>query len=490
MNRYYTRGFDLGTQAIGKTEKKLVKEIYNSLPKNFCLINSTWLGEDLEELKEFCSRVRADEAVIYSGPDWENTTCVQERQKGHDVIDQKFRRVHHIGNTNIGYYFSFWLEFIKENWKHFNNKKYELPPTLQRSATVGNHGKHFLCYNRKPHEHRVSFLNKLHDNNLENFGFITATIEHPDYTFPNPIILKETHDPEVDKIINEWDGQNANDIISLGDAEYWQRHFLTVVTETTQHTDVLLSEKTFKPIMGLRPFIILGDTNLYNKLKEMGFDVFEDMFPDIMNELSNPDYEKRADYIVQQLSDLTKLTYTELEEKYKELLPRLKANKEHLKHVMDQNGIRISNIDKVFETYSKQQGGLQIPWNQEFDINEYDKAYPRQPKKRPYIDEQHKIQMPVRALRPSKVVEPFKLSKDLHDKNDIFYLWFDNLKDDEVQNNARNGKRNLTVSDNTSIPWWYEFAELETRLMHLKNFDENIHGKKHPLHNYYFIEII
>ena len=50
-----------------------------------------------------------------------------------------------------------------------------------------------------------------------------------------------------------------------------------VVTETTIHSDVLLSEKTFKPIIGLRPFLILGDQNLYKKLVEMGFDVFEDM---------------------------------------------------------------------------------------------------------------------------------------------------------------------------------------------------------------------
>ena len=44
----------------------------------------------------------------------------------------------------------------------------------------------------------------------------------------------------------------------------------------------------------------LGD---YKKLKEMGFDVFEDMFPDILVSLSHPDYEKRINYIIDQLTN-------------------------------------------------------------------------------------------------------------------------------------------------------------------------------------------
>ena len=132
---------------------------------------------------------------------------------------------------------------------------------LVRSATVGKNGKHFLCYNRKPHDHRVAFMNKImwgveHRQGLSNFGIVSATIEHPNNTYPTTITLDENHDPKTLKIINEWEGQNENDIISLGDAGHWERHFLTVVTETTIHTDVLLSEKTFKPIIGLRPFII------------------------------------------------------------------------------------------------------------------------------------------------------------------------------------------------------------------------------------------
>ena len=65
------------------------------------------------------------------------------------------------------------------------------------------------------------------------------------------------------------DNHLANDIISLGDPNYWNKHFCAVVTESVMHSDVFLSEKTFKPLIGLRPFIILGDGGLYDKLKEL-----------------------------------------------------------------------------------------------------------------------------------------------------------------------------------------------------------------------------
>ena len=213
MIRYYTIGFDKGEQAIGQTEKKIVDLLLEKLPAHICLINSTWLGDDLKELKEFIEQTTCTEVAVYSGPDWENTSEPGKRIETHRLLEDKFEKVHHIGNTNKGYYFSFWLEFIKDNWKYFNKEKYKSEPKLVRSATVGKHGKHFLCYNRKPHDHRVGFMNKLmfgseHGQGLSNFGIVSATIENPRYTFRNPIILDESHDPKTLKIINEWEGQN------------------------------------------------------------------------------------------------------------------------------------------------------------------------------------------------------------------------------------------------------------------------------------------
>ena len=466
MNRYYTIGFDEGTQSIGRAEKKIIKILLEKLPVHICLINSTWLGDSLEDLKDFIDKTPCTEAAVYSGPDWENTSEPGKRTATHRLLEDKFEKVHHIGNTNKGYYFSFWLEFIKDNWKYYNKEKYKSEPKLVRSATVGENGKHFLCYNRKPHDHRVSILNKIHAVGLEKFGIISATIENKGYSFPNPIILDETHDDKTLKIINEWEGQNENDIISLGDANNWQRHFLTVVTETTIHTDVLLSEKTFKPIMGLRPFLILGDQNLYKKLKEMGFDIFEDMFSDILISLSHPDYENRADYIVEQLDKLSAFSYSELDEKYKDLLPRLKANRKRLEEVIDENSNRIDNIDEVFK--SNEQNSLQVPWNFYFEMETFKKDYPPGPKLAHWKVGQWDISMPSNfAKKEGSLVEPpYTVDRSFHNPNDRFYLWMDKLDDPQTGNMYRDGK-GITVGEIFNMQWWYEYAELNFKQMDL-----------------------
>ena len=495
MIRYYSKGFDRGTQSIGRTEKKIVDLLLSRLPVHICLINSTWLGDDLKGLKEFIDQTTCTEVAVYSGPDWENTSEPGKRIETHRLLEDKFEKVHHIGNTNKGYYFSFWLEFIKDNWKYFNKEKYKSEPKLVRSATVGKNGKHFLCYNRKPHDHRVGFMNKLmfgseHGQGLSNFGIVSATIEDPRYTFRNPIILDESHDSKTFRIINEWEGQNENDIISLGDAENWQRHFLTVVTETTIHTDVLLSEKTFKPIIGLRPFIILGDQNLYKKLVEMGFDVFEDMFPDILISLSHPDYEKRINYILEQLTNLSAFSLEELDEKYKELHSRLEANRARLDEVIDENSNRIENIDEVFK--SKEQNSIQVPWDYYFDMETFAKDYPPQQRRDHWKVGQWNIGMPANdqiiAKHTIPVDPPFIVDRSFHNPNDIFYLWFDKLTN-PLQGNMYQAGNNHTVGEAANMQWWYEFAELNYKLMDIEKFNENVHGKNHPLHNYYFIEI-
>ena len=513
MNRYYTIGFDDPTQAgwpeastsISKMETGMVQNLLDRLPGNICLINSTWLGDDLKGLKKFISETTCTEAAVYSGPDWENTNCINKRKDAHQLIQDNFDKVYHVGNTNKGYYFSYWLKYIDNHWASYARAKWINPPKLARKpdGTVGQNGKHFLCYNRKPHDHRVTLLNKIHDQGLENFGIISAMEPHNDYKFKNPIILDEEHEIEDQPLMSEWVGQSCNDIATLGDVENWSRHFLTVVTESCIHSDIFLSEKTFKPIIGLRPFLILGDQNLYKKLKEMGFDIFEDMFPDILQAMSHPDYERRIDYITNQLERITALSHEELEDKYNELSPRLWANRKRLGEVIKENWERVDNIDEVFK--SKEQNSIQVPWEHYFTMEEFAKDYPPQPRRPHWKSGQWEIGMPSNAVaspdRFGEIVPPFIVDRSFHNPTDIFYLWFDKLKQGPVSgrpiaqdqpyvpgNCFRDGL-NVTASQRSNMQWWYEYADLNHKLMDINKFNENVHGKNHPLHNYYFIEI-
>ena len=80
-----------------------------------------------------------------------------------------------------------------------------------------------------------------------------------------------------------WDGS-----LGLGNMEYWRKSFLRPVFETVYapathdrdnpHKIPFNSEKTFKPIVGHRPFLICGDTNTNNWLLEHQFYTFNSYF--------------------------------------------------------------------------------------------------------------------------------------------------------------------------------------------------------------------
>ena len=141
-----------------------------------------------------------------------------------------------------------------------------------------------MCLNHQPHKHRIEFLNLLNECWYISPRYYFCIVPHEEYKFDNPIILKENRPSSIMEKSHEWERVNdnhlSNDIISLGDPNYLELSFCTVVTESVMHSDVFLSEKTFKPLIGLRPFIILGDGGLYDKLREWKFDTFEDLFPD------------------------------------------------------------------------------------------------------------------------------------------------------------------------------------------------------------------
>jgi len=162
----------------------------------------------------------------------------------------------------------------------------------------------YLNYNGKKHEHRIKFVEMLVDNKIDKLGFYTL-------------------------LSDEFVNQKHHD---LGNLNIWNQHFLNIVSETVYRIEpeLLISEKTWKPIIGLRPFIINGSPRYYTLLQEMGFDCFSDIFP--VNELSNNEstvettMEKSHQLICNVIKDLATKNLQEL---YTTLYPRLLKNREH-----------------------------------------------------------------------------------------------------------------------------------------------------------------
>jgi len=167
----------------------------------------------------------------------------------------------------------------------------------------------FLCYQRKPHQHRTILHNHLHD--LE--GIITLGDRRFEFNDVIPFDNKNA-DEQVDNLMV------ANDIWTLGNREIWNRSFLNIISETPQRSyhPPFLSEKSFKPIIGMRPFLSYGHREIDTRLKSLGFATFEEDFGYVPTD-SHHDNAVQIRDIIKRLGDVDKL--------YRDLMPKILHNK-------------------------------------------------------------------------------------------------------------------------------------------------------------------
>lgn len=218
------------------------------------------------------------------------------------------------GYVDNGINFDFWALACVNFFRQYKNEEL-LPVDLKHI---------FLNYNRKPHRHRVELINLLEQHNLINYGI--NTLGNSNYT------INDKHNDYLDFGGNDIVGDVGipNDIYSLGRLDIWNSCFLNVVSETQYEysPNIFISEKIYKPIIGLRPFIVNGSPGIYNYLKNIGFDCFEDIFPIeqfIKNNYNSGLKFKNHELIIDCIKSLLDADLNKL---YKQLLPRLTKNQQ------------------------------------------------------------------------------------------------------------------------------------------------------------------
>jgi hypothetical protein len=137
----------------------------------------------------------------------------------------------------------------------------------------------YMCLNRKPHQHRMRLYHGLEDAGLLDLGIVSMG--------GNPVPIRSLEEDCEGQEIAPNGGKEqfgiTNDIVSLGNINNWQRHFVNVVTETIWDIEPsdFLSEKTFKPILGLRPFLIYAPNGGVACLHSRGLESYVNDFQDM-----------------------------------------------------------------------------------------------------------------------------------------------------------------------------------------------------------------
>jgi hypothetical protein len=195
-------------------------------------------------------------------------------------------------------------------------------------------GNLFLCYQHKPHLHRQYLKHLVDHSDCRDKGIITLSQPQTGtYLYPGL-------EPAVDPHSQCWsyasdDMEQAS--LTLGDLQRWQNSFLIITSETVSNrVSCFLSEKTYKPIIGLRPFVINGGPKIYQWLEKFGFDTFEDLWPTV-DLRSHDGYENHCKKIMSIVQYVCDHTPDQIRSWYQSLMPRLVRNREQFyRHAMAQ----------------------------------------------------------------------------------------------------------------------------------------------------------
>jgi hypothetical protein len=243
----------------------------------------------------------------------------------------------------------------------FDNSKYEwnfhalvggklMPRYDNDDVILKNYDKDFLCYQRKPRAWRVDFANLVRKHGLIENGIMTLgakTEEQHAWCEERtwePMTLDESHDPYKN------DGQNnpkhyggiPNDLVTIGGLDVWNKCFLYISSDCVfdHWKPVFVNEPVWKPMIGLRPYIVLGNPKTYGWLEKNGFRTFHRYWPQV-------DLVHSIDVINDHIKLLKFLGSKSKEHKmsmYQDMLPDLIYNKQRFYEFSREQKHKMENI--------------------------------------------------------------------------------------------------------------------------------------------------
>lgn len=204
-------------------------------------------------------------------------TSMEECARIDHIVDGIFDEVY--------YWDTYWfMNGITDYTAHIS---YPLPYADKKPEYV------FCCKNGKGHKHRFEFMECLAQYDLIENNLITWRSNHQRKgKFWQEKIISPGEDAENDP-------EDGN--YSAGEPIGYYDCFIDVITESSC-IEVFLTEKTLKPILAERPFIILGSPYTQTHLVDMGFQLYDELF-DYSFDLHR-DSRVRSQDIAIQLSDI------------------------------------------------------------------------------------------------------------------------------------------------------------------------------------------
>lgn len=338
--------------------------------------NTMHFGIDNEifflHLHKFCERndINPNQVTFVNGnfKIWENYSR-WKAVKRPDAPDLKFRCFFQMMKFYSEYTFNDYPHRQPEDsaWIFLNNC--EINPDRPMKYV-------YNCLNRVPRRHRISLYKRLCEYDLIDKGIVSFN-EPRDFGLEGETLTPEQYgnlpkfydfNEEVNNYsnVNDWILRKVNrhqyeNTDNIKDPhinhfnEIIENSFLTVVPETEFgvpeslekeivkdaidfdcYQNGFITEKTFRHIRDGHPMLWVSAPYTTDMLKYLGFQTFDDWFDESYDHILDP--HKRLDAVVAELHRISALTHNERVEMYKDMIPTLKFNQQHLlkrRHVWD-----------------------------------------------------------------------------------------------------------------------------------------------------------
>lgn len=192
-----------------------------------------------------------------------------------------------------------------------------------------------LSDSKKPH--RKLFFDLMQENNMLDQNIINF------FGVYKSQFLDTVHDPQQ-KIINDQKLKASTDTTVLLNGNFISQHisetimensWISVIAETFPSNDCFfVTEKTAKPLMAGRPFIMLGGSNYLKQLRQLGFQTFSPVIDESYDVI--PDLNTRVVAAFQSFKKLAAQDPVQITQK---LMPILQHNQEimYKKRILTQN---------------------------------------------------------------------------------------------------------------------------------------------------------
>jgi len=202
--------------------------------------------------------------------------------------------------------------------------------------------KKFICWNRymnRPHRLGLCYLALKH--NLLDDGFFSFLYSPEDNTKDLLARIVDDDNSYAEKIDSllpyqldthhlEYEELGRFFTVTNNKKELYLDSYLHIVSETEfdQPGTPFMSEKTWRPILNLQPFIHVGNTLALNKIKELGFKTFHPFIDESYDLEVDP--RKRFQLIEREIVKFNNLSLKEIHNWYYSIKDRLIHNQKHL----------------------------------------------------------------------------------------------------------------------------------------------------------------